>query len=124
MVVFDVVVISFLSWLTVGHGVPLYATAVIVYPTLFVINFLMIWSVYHRETDPPTKGIRISKLEWFGVAASTAGCVVQILYRVKEPDLRSTTQAVVGIVLAGFAWFLVYRVKRFNKNRARQGQQS
>jgi membrane protein implicated in regulation of membrane protease activity len=124
MVVLDVVVISFLSWLTVEHGAPLYPTAVIVYPALFVINLLVIWSAYHRETEPPTKGIRISKLAWFGVAAFTAGCVVQTVYWIKEPDLRSTTQAVVGIVLAGFAWFLVYRVSRFNKNRARQRQQS
>ena len=122
MVVLDVVVISFLSWLTVEHGVPLYPTALIVYPALFVINLPIVWSAYHRENEPPTKGVRISKLAWFGVAAFTVGCFVQIVYWVKEPDLRSTTQAVVGIVLAGFAWFLVYRVSRLNKDRTRQGQ--
>ena len=122
MVVLDVVVISLLSWLTVAHGVPLYPTAVIVYPALFVINFLIVWSASHRETEPPTKGIRISKLAWFGVAAFTVSCVVQIVYWVREPDIRSTTQAIIGIVLAGFAWFLVYRVSRFNRDRARQDQ--
>jgi hypothetical protein len=121
IVVLDVVVVSLFSWLVVAHAVPLYPTALIVYPALFVANLLIFWRASRGQMAPPTKGIRISKLAWFGVAVFTVGCVVQIVYWAKEPDLRSTTQAIVGIVLAGFAWFLVYRVSRFNKDRARQG---
>jgi hypothetical protein len=100
--------------------VPLYPTALVVYPALFAINLVIVWSVFHQGSNPTTKGIRISKLAWIGVAAFTVGCVVQIVYWIKEPDIRSTAQTAIGIVLAGFAWFLVYRVSRFNKDRARQ----
>lgn len=113
----DVIVISVLSWLTVDHAVPLYPTALIVYPTLFVINLVIVWHAARQRNSPPTTDIRISKLAWFGVVAFTVGCVVQTVYWIKEPDTRSTTQAIVGFFIAGFAWFLVYRVCRFNKRR-------
>lgn len=121
IVVLDVVVVSLFSWLVVAHAVPLYPTALIVYPALFAANLLVIWRASRGQMAPPTKGIQISRLAWFGVAAFTVGCVVQIVYWFREPDIRSTAQTVIGIVLAGFAWFLVYRVSRFNKDRARQG---
>ena len=120
IVILDVVVVSLLSWLTVVHAVPLYPTALIVYLALFVVNFLIIWRASRRQMNLPTKESRIPKLAWFGVAAFTIACIVQLVYWIREPDIRSTTQAIIGILLAGYAWFLVYRVSRVNKDQARQ----
>ena len=77
IVILDVVVVSLSSWLTVVHAVPLYPTALIVYPTLFVANFLIIWRASRPQIHLPS---RISKLAWFGVAAFTIGCIVQLVY--------------------------------------------
>jgi len=115
----DVVVISVLSLLTVGHMAPLYPTALIVYPTLFVINLVIIWRAFRQRNSASATSIRIPRLAWLGLAAFTIGCVVQIVYWIREPDIPSTAQAIVGILLAGFAWFLVYRVTRYNKDRTR-----
>jgi O-antigen/teichoic acid export membrane protein len=120
-VALDVVVVSLLSWLIVAHVVPVYSAALVALPTLLAANFLIIRRASRRHMDPPASGIRISKPAWFGVAAFTVGAVVQIAYWIKEPDMRSTVQAIVGILLAGYVWFLVYRVDRFNRDRRRRG---
>jgi Na+-translocating ferredoxin:NAD+ oxidoreductase RnfE subunit len=112
IVLLDLIIVSVLTWLLMTHVVSLYPTLVIVYPTLLVINFLAIGRASHRRNSPPRKDGRMIKLAWFAAAVFTAGSIAQIVFLIGEPGIRTTTQALLGMLLAGYAWSLVYRLRR------------
>lgn len=117
LVIVDAVAVSLLSWFTVTDVIALYPTAAIASAVLLVINVLILRLASDSQPRYPRKGIEMPKMLWFGVGAFTAGAVVEIAFWVRQPDTRSAIEAIVGIVLAGYVWFLVYRVRRFNKDR-------
>jgi hypothetical protein len=120
IIVSNVIVLLLWTWMIMLHVAWLVPTALIVYPTLLIVNVLIIWRASRRATNPPAKAIRVSKLAWPGVAMFTISGVVAVYYWIKEPNLRSTTQAIGAILLAGCCWFLVYRLSRGNKDQAGQ----
>ena len=117
IVMTDVVVILVFIGLIMLHVVSLYLTVLIGYPTLFAANFLVIWKASRRRLPLPKENLGVPKLLWFAAAAFTTGSVVEIVFWVRSPDIRSTIQALGGSVMAGYFWFLI----GLNKARARQG---
>jgi hypothetical protein len=117
----DSVIVGVLTLLIAVHALPLYPTALIAYPALLVANAMIIWTASHRRKGPATKGTRISKLALFGATAFTVGCIVQIVYWIIEPNLRSTIQVAIGTLLAAYAWFLVHRLSKAKQDQVRDG---
>lgn len=120
IVMIDVVVILLLACLIIGHVTTIYLTALIGYPALLVSNFLIIWRYSNRRVSSQPGGNRVSKLALFSVAVFTIANVVQIAEWVKEPGIRSATQAIGSTVLAGYIWFLVFGSRRRKKSQERQ----
>jgi hypothetical protein len=110
LVFLDAVIVSFLTWSMVAGRVPVITTAVISYSVLFAVNFLIIWKIFRRPIRPTGKGGSISYLGWLGVAAFTINSVVWIISCAEKPDARAVFGAAVAVILAAYAWYLVYRV--------------
>jgi hypothetical protein len=94
IVIIDTVIISLLTWLIVLHVVPLYPTAVIGYPTLFIANFLIIRKVSKRRPALAKKPSRVPKALRFAALVFTTGTIVQLVAWIRDPDVRSTIQAI------------------------------
>lgn len=106
LVIFDAAILSLLTWLIVHNIVPLYATALVTYPVLFVANFLVIWRAYtRRKAEQGTT--KLARLMWLPAIVFTGAGVVAIVTWFQNPNIRSTFQAILGTVLAGWMWFLV-----------------
>jgi hypothetical protein len=110
LVILNAVALSLLTWLIVRRGVPLYFTTLTA-PVLFIVDFVVIWRAYRRDRLPG-RTTRLSKLMWFPALVFTASGVVVIVYWVRNPDVRSTVQAIGAIALAGWTWFLVVDHRR------------
>ncbi|NDQ56145.1 MAG: hypothetical protein GZ088_03605 [Acidipila sp.] len=121
IVMLDVIVILLLAWLITVQVVPLYPTVLIGYPTLLAANFLVIWRASRRRLGLPRKATGIPKLLWFSVALFTTASIVEIVAWTRSPDIRSAVQAIIGTVLAAYAWFLVHYRRRISKDRAELG---
>jgi hypothetical protein len=111
LVILDAAIILLLGWLIGDDVVPLRLTALIAYPALLISNFLFVWKAY-REHRLPKRTKKVSKRTWSGAIVFTVAAVVAIIYWIRSPDIRSTVQAIVGIALAGWAWFLVVDLGR------------
>lgn len=120
LVALDAIVMLILCLLFVWHVVSL-SLATVGFPVLLVANVLIIGSALRRSSARPMKGRRIRKLEWLVVAAFTANSLVHIVISIREPSIRSLVQAVIGVVLAAFAWFFVYRVRHADSGKRRKG---
>jgi hypothetical protein len=111
LVILDAAIISLLGWLIEDNVLTLRLTTLIAYPALFILNVVLIWKAY-RGHKLPKKTKKLLKRTWFVALVSTAVAVVAIIYWIRSPDVRSTVQAIVGITLAGWAWFLVMDLRR------------
>jgi hypothetical protein len=120
IVILDVVVISFLTWLVLSHVASLILVAIIGYPTLLVTNVIVIWRASQRRVSLPGKTSYMSKLALFALGLYTIGSVVETYYWVKEPNLITTIKALLGILFAGYGWFLVRYFSRRNKDQVGQ----
>jgi hypothetical protein len=105
LVILDVAVILLLGWLTGNNGLPLQVTSLIAYPALLILNFVLFWKAY-REHRLPKRTKKLWKRMWFGAVVFTAAAVVEIIYWIRSPDVRSTVQVIIGTALAGWMWYL------------------
>src|SRR5215467_13652805 len=105
MVVFDSVVLLLLIWLIAIQKLPVFGTALVVYPFLLIANFVFVRRIVLRTDIPLTSSYRKLKVPIFGAIVFTVACVVPIIYWVKEPDVRSTVQVAIGLLLSSYVWF-------------------
>jgi len=106
LIILDAAVLSGLIWLIVHDVVPLYITTLITYPLLFVVNFVVIWRAYGRR-QAPRKRTKLGRLIWLPVIVFTASGAMTVVSWARSPDVRSSVQAIIGTLLAGWMWFLV-----------------
>lgn len=106
LVMLDAAVLSLVGWLIVSHLLPAYLTMLVTSPALLIANFAVFWKAYQRRRVPRVTG-RLSKLMWLPAVVFTIASVAEIASWIQSPDIRSTIQAIVGLALAGWSWFLV-----------------
>jgi hypothetical protein len=92
-----------------GH-VALYPSIVIGFFGLFVANFLIVHRVLRQL---PQRGGRVASLLWLAAFIFTPASIVAIVACARKPDLTSTVQAIIAVILVGYIWFLVYRLRRW-----------
>jgi hypothetical protein len=110
LVVLNAALLSLVTWLVVRRDLPPYFTTLTV-PVLFTLDCVVIWKAY-RARRLPKRTTRLAKLMWFPASVFTASGVVAIVYWMRNPDIQSTVQAIGGIALAGWMWFLVVYHRR------------
>lgn len=112
MVVFDSIILLLLIWLIAIQKLPILPTALVVYPFLLIANFVFV----RRIVIPSTSSYRKFKVPIFGAIVFTVACAVQIMFWVKEPDVRSTVQVAIGLLLSSYVWFVVHALRKLNRD--------
>jgi hypothetical protein len=114
LVIFDAVVVSIAVTLDMFRIVPLCPFGMLAIPLLFAANVLILWRSNRRREYSRVKSGRVLKWLWLGAAACTTVTIAMIVSWIREPNIRSASQVIIGIVLAGYFWFLAdrYRQKR------------
>ncbi|HET6142999.1 MAG TPA: hypothetical protein VFE02_05790, partial [Candidatus Acidoferrales bacterium] len=113
-VIFDAVVVSIVVTLDMFRIVPLYPFGLVGIAALFASNVLILWRSNRRPEYSRVKTGRVLKWLWLGVAAYTTATIAMIVSWIREPNIKSASQIIIGIALAGYLWFLAdrYRQKR------------
>jgi len=117
MVVFDSIILFLLTWLVTVHRVPILPAAIVVYPLMLITNFIYIRRLVLKPDGPRTRSYPKFRVPIFGAIVFTAACIVQIIYWVKDPDVRSTVQVAIGLMLSSYSWYLVRSIRRLNKDQ-------
>jgi hypothetical protein len=103
-----------LGWVTGDGLVPVRLTMLIAYPALLIFNFLFFWKAY-REHRLPKRTTGLSKRRWLGTSVFTVAALIELIYWIRNPDVRSTVQVIIGALLAAWMWYLalgLWRAKR------------
>jgi amino acid transporter len=104
LVLVNATTIALLGWIIQEKVVSLRLAMMIAYPLLFIFNFWAIWKARRdRSIHKPT---RTSKRMRIVAILFTSAAVIEIIFWIQGPDVRSTIQAIVGIALAGWMWYL------------------
>ena len=119
VVLVDAAVLGLVSWLYIRRTLPVYAVLLVV-AALFVGTAIVVWRV--APGRGPVAGIRVSKLAWLGVAAYTLAAVGGVINWLVDPSVRSGVQALVGICLGCFAWYIVRAVRKIQRSNAEKGE--
>jgi hypothetical protein len=101
----DAAIILLLGWLIGNKVVSLRVTTLIAYPAILIFNFVFFWKAY-RQHRLPKRMKKPSKRLWSVAVLFTVADVVQIVYWMRSPDVRSTVQVIIGTALAGWTWYL------------------
>lgn len=96
VVALDSILLGIGLWLVMAHLVSLYTLALLVFPILLPLNFLIIWKVSRTQQRVLTEAIPMSKLRgiWvlmFMFAMVTLG---QLLHWIRKPNLLSAAQVI------------------------------
>jgi hypothetical protein len=110
LLMLDVIAVALLIAVNVIGHVALYPSVVIGFFGLFVVNFLIVWRVLRQH--PSQRKSRVPGLLWLAAAVFTPAGIAAIVACVRKPDVPSTIQAVIAVLLVGYIWFLVYRLTR------------
>ena len=116
-VILGALVMSVWAWLVAVHAIRLYPSVVIVFPTVFLVNVLVIWRISHGPPSLPSDDVPIHRGLRRGMAIYTIACIIAIAYLIKEPNVGSASQVAIGMLVAGYVWYLIYRLKKFNQTQ-------
>lgn len=110
LLILDVVAVSLLIAINILGHVALYPSIALGFLGLSVVNFLIVRRV--RRQQPPQTRNRVPRLLWLAAVVFTPAGIAATVACVRKPDIPSAMQAVVAVLLAGYIWFLVYRLTR------------
>ena len=117
LLILDVPAILALTLLVIHGVIPLYPGAVIAYLLLFAVNVLLIWVPSRQGVDAPVKGGRVPLSLWIAAAVFTPAGIAAIAACVRSPSMPSAVQAGVAVIIVGYIWFAVYRLRRGRESR-------
>jgi hypothetical protein len=120
VILIDCAAIAILSWLVVRRDISLYPLGVIGFASVIAITFAFL---YRRPVEPLTpsrSSSSRSRLLRLAAIVFTVGGVVEIAACVQVLDVRSVIQAVLGVILAGYFWFLVHMDRARARNSGKQ----
>src|SRR5690349_463079 len=101
-----------MTFLVTRGIIPLYPGIAIVYPLLFVCNMLWIMGRSRRcaKVSPVRRSVPISL--WIVAAVFTVAGVAGIVAYLRSPSMPLGVQAIVAVLLIGYVWFLIHRLRR------------
>lgn len=112
IVVFNTVWICLLIGAISLRRIPIYPIAPIFILALFLLNIIIIWRVYRQPSGDRGTKAPISKVAWLGVGGATVVCIALFVAWIRKPDIQSTVQMFIGILIAAYAWFIVRSLRR------------
>jgi len=118
MVMFDSVVLSALTWLIVAGKLPVLTTSLILYPLMLLSNFWFIRKNALRPSGPQVAPNKKVKIPILGALLYTAACIGAMIYWVSQPDVFSTVQVTIGLLLASYTWYLVFVLRKLNEQQS------
>lgn len=94
-----------------------YRVTVISVPLLFAANFAVLWFGRHRFFASEAGSVA-PRIYWVPTVVFTLAAIVAITAFAVKPSPYSASQAGIGIVLAGYCWYITYRTHRFHQKQA------
>jgi putative flippase GtrA len=112
LVAVDVAAVLIVTLFVSRGVVPLYPAAAIGYPVLFVVNVLWLW-IGNRQSEKISIARRSVPLSlWIVAGIFTSAGTAAVLGYLNHPSIPLGVQAAVSILLVGYLWFLIYRLRR------------
>jgi hypothetical protein len=112
LLILDLSAVLVLTLLIVRGEIPLYPGGPIAYLILFAINVPLIWASVRQNKDASMKRGPVPLSLWIAAAVFTPAGIVAIAACVRSPSMPLGVQAGVAVVLVGYIWFMVYRLRR------------
>lgn len=110
LLAFDTVVLLVVALLRI------FPVTVISVPLLFAGNFVVLWFARHHFFAS-VDGSVAPKIYWLPTVVFTLAAIVAITAFAAKPNLYSASQAGIGILLAGYCWYINYRTRRFHQKQ-------
>jgi hypothetical protein len=110
LLILDVVIVALVTILVVWRILPAHPLALLTVCILFLGNILIVRRSFRGQTARNKDGV--PGLLWFAAAVFTVGALVAIVFWSRSPSLMLAGQTIIAVLLAGYVWFLVYRVRR------------
>ena len=92
-----------------------YRVTIISVPLLFAGNFVVLWLARHHFASGESSVA--FKIHWLPTVVFTLAAIVAITAFAVKPSTYSASQAGIGIVLAGYCWYINYRTLRFQQKQ-------
>ena len=95
----------------------IYLLTVIFVPLLVAANFFALWFA-RRHLFASSGSSDAPKIFWFSTIVFTLAAIVAITAFAAKPSTYTASQAGMGILLAGYCWYINYRTRQFHQKRA------
>jgi uncharacterized membrane protein len=116
LLAFDTIVLLVVALLRV------YRVTVISVPLLFAANFVVLWFARHHFFASAHGSVG-PKIRWLPTVVFTLVAIVAITAFAAKPNTYSASQAGIGILLAGYCWYINYRTRRFHQKQVGEPSQ-
>jgi peptidoglycan biosynthesis protein MviN/MurJ (putative lipid II flippase) len=112
LLILDVPAVLVLT-LLITHGViPLYPGAAIAYSLLFVVNVLLVWALRRQRLNVSGNAGSAQLSLWIAATVFTPAGIAAMVAYVRGPSMPLAVQAGVAVLLVGYIWFAIYRLRR------------
>jgi len=115
--ILNVAVILILTLLSMHGIIPLYPEMPIGYLLLIAADVLFVWKSNRRTREIPIKGASVSLFWWISAAILTPACIATIIAYLRKPNLPLGVQAGVAVLLTGYIWFVIHRLRRSGRDQ-------
>jgi hypothetical protein len=110
LLILDVVIVALVTILVVWRMLPAHPLASLTVCILFLGNILIVRRTFRCQTAKNNDGV--PGLLWFAAAVFSAGALVAIVFWSRSPSVMLACQTIIALLLAGYVWFLVSRLRR------------
>ena len=115
--ILNVAVILILTLLSMRGTIPLYPGLPIGYLLLLAADVLFVWRSNRRTREIPLKGASVPLSLWISAAVFTPAGIAAIIAYLREPNLPLGVQAGVAVLLTGYIWFLIHRLRQSGRDQ-------
>jgi hypothetical protein len=117
LLIIDISAVLALTFLVTQGIIPLYPAVPIAYLLLFALNVLFVWGHSFRRKDTPSKAAPIRLSLWIVAGVFTFAGIAAFVAYARDPTMPLAVQAAVAILLVGYIWFLIYRLRYGRRNQ-------
>lgn len=112
LLVLNILTLVVLATLVVRGVISLYPLGALAVLALFMINVLLTSRLRSQRSDDSAQRGSVPPYMWFVAAVFTLAGVAAVFSYVKSRNMPHGVQACVAVLLVGYIWYVVYRLRR------------
>ena len=111
LIIVNVVTVLIMAALIMAHIIPLYPGMAIFYPLLLAANVVWILAHDRRGAEISDRRQRVPKSLWIIATIFSLAGIVAVFAYLRSRTMPLGVQAAVAVLLVGYIWFIIYRLR-------------